>query len=162
MEFEKEIEEFWRAKPSRGKNQANPKAPARLKFIAAVRAGTDPQKIIAAAHEWTRQEKASGNIDSRFVATAVVWLSQKRFDDYAEVSAANGGGFVAPPGSAVFSAWKSYCTDNFSDPKFRALKRELENREASGKPFNFETEWPPEPMGKTNDQNNRRHRMSCR
>jgi hypothetical protein len=151
-----QFEKFWQAKPGRGKNQANPKAPARAKFIAAVRNGIDPHKIIAAAREWARQEQANGNIDSRFVATAVVWLNQKRFDDYAEAPAANGGssgyahlkgGFVAPPGSAAFSAWKAYCTDHANDPKYRALKRELENREQSGKSFDFETEWPPERRG---------------
>ena len=141
-----QFEEFWQAKPDRGKNQANPKAPARAKFILAVRNGIDPHKIIAAAKEWARQEKASGNIDSRFVATAVVWLNQKRFDDYAEdlsVKPAAVNGFIALPGSAAFSAWKAYCTDHANEAKYRALKRELENRELSGKPFNFETEWPP-------------------
>lgn len=87
-EFEKKLEEFWQefwqAKPSRGKNQANPKEPARAKFIAAVRAGTDPHKIIAAAKEWARQEQANGNLNTKFVPTAVVWLNQKRFNDYAE------------------------------------------------------------------------------
>ena len=53
------------------------------------------------------------------------------------------GGFVAPPGSAQFSAWKTYCTDHPNVPKFRSLKRELENRELSGKPFNSKSEWPP-------------------
>jgi hypothetical protein len=75
-------------------------------------------------------------------------LKKAEFDELGKAKgrqANPNGGFLTPPGSAAFNAWKAYCTDHPNVPKYRALKRELENREQSGKPFNFETEFPPEP-----------------
>ncbi len=45
--IESQFEEFWKAYPSRG-DRGNPKAPARKLFIAAVKRGVEPEKIVAA------------------------------------------------------------------------------------------------------------------
>ena len=40
-----QFEQFWKTYPSRGDNKPNPKKPAREKFLAAVKKGTDPADI---------------------------------------------------------------------------------------------------------------------
>lgn len=85
--MEKDFENFWTAKPKR--RGANPKEQARLKFLRAVANGTDPQKIIGAAREWAKQEDENGKTGTEYVAMAVTWLNQKRYNDYAEIGPAN-------------------------------------------------------------------------
>lgn len=74
------FEEFWEAYPSRGQSQ-NPKKPARDKFAKAVKAGADPQVIIAAAHRYTAAAKKDGIFGTGKVAQAQTWLNQERWDD---------------------------------------------------------------------------------
>jgi hypothetical protein len=71
-------EEFWPAYPSRGES-ANPKKPAREKFIAACKRGEDPAHIIAGAKAYAANP--STKIGTPYVATALVWLNQERWKD---------------------------------------------------------------------------------
>lgn len=80
------FEEFWKAKPRRA--GADPKAPAEKLFLAAVRAGTPADEIIAAAKRWAMTD--AGKIGTEFLPQAVKWLRDKRFNDY-------------PPGSEVMT-----------------------------------------------------------
>lgn len=48
----------------------------------AVASGVDPEKIISAAQEWTQQEKENGKLGTEYVAMAVTWLNQKRYEDF--------------------------------------------------------------------------------
>lgn len=76
---EDQFEEFWKAKPSRGKH-ANPKSTALKAYRSAVKAGADPVAINAAARVWASAE--SDKAGTEFVPMASTWLNQKRFDDY--------------------------------------------------------------------------------
>lgn len=70
------FDQFWGAYPKR--LGSNPKAPARAKFMTAVRRGSDPQKIIAGAQAYAREAK----VGTEFVCMAVTWLNQRRWEDY--------------------------------------------------------------------------------
>lgn len=75
-------ERFWKAYPSRG-DAANPKAPALEKFDRAVKAGADPEEVIAAAARYAEIERRAGRAGTEKVAQAVTWLNQRRWQDYA-------------------------------------------------------------------------------
>jgi hypothetical protein len=74
-----QFEAFWRAYPSRAPH-ANPKAPARKRFAAAIRSGADPADITRAAGAYGAAIQATGT-DPRFVAQAMTWLNQERWVD---------------------------------------------------------------------------------
>ena len=74
------FERFWLLKPKR--RGSNPKDQARIKFARAVAGGCDPQKIISAAQQWANDERENGKDGTEFVAMAVTWLNQRRFNDY--------------------------------------------------------------------------------
>jgi uncharacterized protein YdaU (DUF1376 family) len=76
-----EFEEFWRCYPKR--DGPNPKAPARRKFEALVKSGVDPAAIIASARRCAEDHARRGEVNSRYIAQAVTWLNQRRFEDYA-------------------------------------------------------------------------------
>jgi predicted transcriptional regulator len=76
------FETFWRVYPHRG-GHPDPKKPARLKFEAAVKRGTDPAHIIRGAENYRAAVEANST-DARYVAQAQTWLSQERWNDYQE------------------------------------------------------------------------------
>jgi hypothetical protein len=76
------FETFWHVYPSRG-GHSNPKEPARKKFEAATRRGVNPTIIIRGAENY-RTLIERGETNPRFVAQAVTWLSQERWNDYQE------------------------------------------------------------------------------
>ena len=75
------FERFWKAYPSRSPHD-NPKKPARKKFEAAVKAGADPEQIIAAATYYAQRMSEE---DRKFVAQAQTWLSQERYLDQSDL-----------------------------------------------------------------------------
>lgn len=77
-----EFEDFWRAYPHRGAHP-DPKKPARQKFEAAVERGVDPTAIISGAERYRAHVEANGT-DGRYVAQAVTWLNQERWNDHSE------------------------------------------------------------------------------
>jgi hypothetical protein len=78
------FEAFWRIYPHRD-GHPDPKKPAQLKFEAAVKRGVDPAEIIAGAERYRASIEANGT-EGRFVAQAVTWLNQERWNDYREAS----------------------------------------------------------------------------
>lgn len=76
------FEEFWKVYPKR--DGANPKTPARKKFIAAVKSGTDAREIIAAAKRSADEARSKGQIGTPYVPQAVTWLNQQRWGDYGQ------------------------------------------------------------------------------
>jgi hypothetical protein len=107
-----------------------------LKFAAAIKAGADPQQIIAAARQWASAE--GKNIGTEYVAMAATWLNQRRFEDY-QAPTVEAQGFIAHPDSPQFKAWLGYAKDVGKG----GLLRELQKRDLEGRAFNFEAEWPP-------------------
>lgn len=87
------FDEFWAAYPKR--DGANPKHPAKLKFEGAVRAGADPAAIIAGARAYASAE--STKVGTPYVAQAVVWLNQRRWEDYAAAALPAPTGPPQPP-----------------------------------------------------------------
>lgn len=85
-----EFDQFWAAYPSRG-GAANPKQPARDKFDRAVKSGCDPSVLISAAKRYAEIERNAGRLGTEKIAQAVTWLNQRRWADYAELAAVEGG-----------------------------------------------------------------------
>lgn len=75
------FDEFWATYPSRGQ-APNPKKPASEKFARAVKAGADPESIIAAAKRFSEIERRAGRFGTEKVAQAQTWLNQQRWTDY--------------------------------------------------------------------------------
>lgn len=80
-------EEFWPIYPKR--DGANPKKPAKNLFVAAVKSGRDPMAIVAGAMRYRDAMRAKGEDGTAYVAQAMTWLRQARWEDYA----------TAPPGA---------------------------------------------------------------
>lgn len=77
------FEEFWQAYPRR--EGANPKEPARKKFDQALKSGVEFGEIMAGAKAYAASMAGK---EPRFVAQAVTWLNQSRWqDDYRPVGA---------------------------------------------------------------------------
>src|SRR5689334_2687838 len=79
-QIEEAFDRFWQVKPKR--RGTNPREQARIKFIRCVTNGCDPEKIISAAQQWATEEKENHKDGTEYVAMAVTWLNQKRFNDY--------------------------------------------------------------------------------
>jgi len=76
--YHRKFFEFWDAFPKRA--GANPKTKAAEKFQTACKR-TDPEKIITGAKRYAAMCEADGSLGTKFVAQAVTWLSQERWDD---------------------------------------------------------------------------------
>jgi len=103
------FEDFWKAYPKR--QGANPKAPARALFAAAVKAGADPGDIVAGARRCAEQDR--DKIGTRFIPQAVTWLRDRRWEDYAGAHDAAGGTTAAAKvfirqDDPRFAAWLTY------------------------------------------------------
>ncbi len=70
------FEQFWDAYPKR--DGANPKKPAKGKFQRHVENGVNPNDIIQGAQRYARQVLDK---EPKYVAQAVTWLNQERWND---------------------------------------------------------------------------------
>lgn len=82
---DEKFEEFWKSYPARA--GANPKKPAKKVFFAAVKAGEDPDAIIAGARQCARQD--AKKIGTEYIPQAIKWLRDERWRDYAESAASS-------------------------------------------------------------------------
>jgi hypothetical protein len=84
-----DFEKFWGEYPKR--EGANPKKPAAIKFFTKVRQGANPEAIITGARLYAA-DVLRLSTEPRFVAQAVTWLHQERWQDFTEapVVAVNG------------------------------------------------------------------------
>jgi hypothetical protein len=74
------FERFWPAYPSRAPHD-NPQKPAQKEFEAALKRGADPTAIIRGAENYARYV-AQHITDPRYVAKAVTWLRENRWEEY--------------------------------------------------------------------------------
>lgn len=74
------FDEFWKCYPKRG--GPNPRKPARQAFVAAIEAGHDPPKIIAGLRGYVNDLRKNKQEGTRYVAQAVTWLNECRWEDY--------------------------------------------------------------------------------
>lgn len=102
------FDEFWKTYPRR--DGANPRVPARKKFESLVRSGTDPDEIIAAAGRYAGEIRGKGQERTSFVAQAMTWLNQQRWEDYSglevDVDLAKSRGLIRlMPETPQWEAW---------------------------------------------------------
>lgn len=88
-----DFQKFWTEYPKR--EGSNPKEPARKKFVAAVKSGAEPEAIIRGVVAYADEQKQLGKIGTTYVAQAVTWLNQQRWNDYAPNT--NGTSHTGPP-----------------------------------------------------------------
>lgn len=72
--------DFWTAYPKR--KGANPKEPARKKFLSVVQMGADAEMIVGSARKYADELRDEGKVGTEYVAQAVTWLNQQRWKDY--------------------------------------------------------------------------------
>jgi hypothetical protein len=101
-------EGFWPAYPKR--EGSNPRAPARSTFLTAVRSGHEPDKIVAAVKKYAASLAKSNHIGTRYVAQAVTWLRQARWEEYEDAPPSNVVpiGFYAAADSPELDAWDAH------------------------------------------------------
>lgn len=75
-----EFENFWRIYPKR--EGANPRTPAEKKFLALVASGVSATEIIEGTKRYAAELRRTEKLKTPFVATAVVFLNQRRWLDY--------------------------------------------------------------------------------
>lgn len=75
---------FWKEYPKR--DGANPKSPARKKFLAILKSGVSAETIIAGVRRYRSQLQSKQQIGTPYVAQAVTWLNQQRWEDESSVS----------------------------------------------------------------------------
>lgn len=73
-------QEFWPNYPKR--EGSNPRKPARTAFLTAVKSGHGPAAIVAGLKGYSAALAKSNQIGTRYVAQAVTWLHQARWEDY--------------------------------------------------------------------------------
>lgn len=83
------FDQFWKVYPKR--DGANPKAPARKRFDAASKSGVPPEIIISGALNYSAEAKGKNQIGTPYIAQAMTWLGQRRWEDYAEKPSKDGG-----------------------------------------------------------------------
>ena len=71
---------FWTAYPNR-KPHTNPKKPAREKFLAVLKKGTDPETIIRGAENYAAYIRQEGK-EPQYVAQATTFLNKEYWADY--------------------------------------------------------------------------------
>jgi hypothetical protein len=135
-EIDTAFEEFWKVKPSKGK-LANPKHAAKLKFIAAIKAGTKPEAIVAAARGWAKSVSDDGT-EVQFIPMAKTWLHQRRYEDAEPSATADDGWFKVLFGTPQFDAWEAYA-GKLGSPD---LWRQMQAAKQPGRGFTFRSEWP--------------------
>lgn len=74
------FEEFWAAYPTR--DGSNPKAPAWEKFKVVLKTGVDANTLITSARSYADELRKNRQNSTQFVAQAVTWLNEKRWQDY--------------------------------------------------------------------------------
>lgn len=80
------FEEFRAVYPKR--NTAFPTAPARKRWLAAIKRGVDPEEVIAGARAYAAEQSRIGKAGTEFVKTADSWLYQERWKDHAQAAEA--------------------------------------------------------------------------
>jgi biotin operon repressor len=81
---EGQFETFWQTYPSR-RPHSNPKKPAELKFMAALRRGIAAADIIRGAEHFAEHARREGG-DPKYVPMAQTWLNQERWADFQAMS----------------------------------------------------------------------------
>ena len=126
------FDEFWKAYPKRG-SASNPKKPARDKFERAIKAGADPQVIIAAARRFCEVERQNGSEGTKFIPQASRWLNEQRWNDYPAPASELVHGVHVKADTPEWNAWCGFLRQQ--------NKKTPPTDKAGG--WWFETLWPP-------------------
>jgi hypothetical protein len=129
----KKFDEFWNEYPRR--DGANPRAPAEKKFIMLLANGVKADAIIGGASRYAADMRAKGQDNTPYVAQALTWLTQKRWQDHPPQKPVDmTGRFYAAAGSPQLEAWDAHARRNG--------KRGYPRDRNGG--WLFEAEWPPD------------------
>ena len=136
LAVDEDFEKFWKAYPRR--DGANPKAPAKLKFQAAIRKGAKPSAIIAAAEAYAHAEATKDRVGTPYIAQAQTWFNQRRWEDHAAQTTE-----TAPVATKVFvpvdtPQWEAWSNIR----KWPEQDFKIDGHYRRG--WWFESEWPPD------------------
>lgn len=99
------FDRFWKAYPRRS---PNPRAMAEAAFMAAVKAGADPEQLVAAAGAYAALV-AEKRTEEQFIAHASTFLREHRYLDYAqEPEASEPGPAAAAPDHPLWSRLQAH------------------------------------------------------
>lgn len=114
-----EFDRFWDAFPKR--DGANPKEPARKKFVAMCKSGVDASEIIAGAAAYAAAEAKRSKVGTPYITQAVTWLNQQRWKDYGQQAEpkinANAPTIFIEAGTAAWKAWDTHLRTTGQKPK---------------------------------------------
>lgn len=127
-----DFDAFWAAYPRR--RGANPRAPAKTSWDRAIKRGASPEAILAGARAYAGDP--STKVGTEFVAQAVTWLNQRRWEDYAPQTSHARADIPGQP-MAVLVAVDS--------PQWEAWAKHLGKTPPVNREFGwyFPSEWPP-------------------
>ena len=136
-----DFDAFWAAYPRR--RGANPRAPARTSWDKAIKKGASPEAVLAGAMAYAVDP--STKVGTEFVAQAVTWLNQRRWEDYAPQPSHAKAGVPGQP-MAVLVAVDS--------PQWEAWAKHLGKTPPVNREFGwyFPTEWPPSDVVPKDDE----------
>lgn len=133
------FEEFWKAYPKR--DGSNPKHPAKTKFVAAVKSGTEPAAIIAGAGRYAAEASAKGQVGTPYVMQASTWLTKRCWADYAPIINGATGPPAPPPREfpkisqdliEKFAVWWTPAIPESVPPEqWQSFQQELKNGKAN-------------------------------
>jgi hypothetical protein len=92
-------EEFWPNYPKR--DGANPRKPARIAFLTAVKSGHDSAAIVSGLRRCVSALSTANQIGTKYVPQAVTWLHQARWEDYPVETVAETTGPPQPPNPSL-------------------------------------------------------------
>lgn len=132
---ENSFQQFLRSFPKR--KGSNPVEPARVKFHALVKTGTDPDLLVAEALRLGREMADTGQANTPYVPQMITWLNQKRFADAAAQAAVE---MLAMDTASKKIHVKSETPQWDAWTKFRGKAPPLDKNGG----WYFDSEWPPE------------------
>jgi hypothetical protein len=129
------FDDFWKAYPKR--DGANPKAPARKLFIAAVKSGVDPPSIVSGAQQYATECRAKQQLNTPYVAQAMTWLRQQRWGDYGSQATERLPAITNESPSWCY--WRDHFVKTGQDFKIKLMDQCV----ADSRPFTVPSEFPP-------------------
>jgi hypothetical protein len=119
--------------------------PSSTNYEHGARLGFSRAEIDRSAVKFRGWHVAKGSLFANWAQAFNNWLDKEaEFQNRQPHSAVNGAvlSFRASPGSPQWQAHRTHLRD-INTPHSRSLIRELDKRELEGRPFPFESEWPP-------------------
>jgi hypothetical protein len=131
-----EFEEFWKAYPKR--EGANPKAPSRKLFVAAIKAGATLEEILHGVRRLTDRERK--NVGTPYIPQTVKWLRNRGWEDDAAEEGGRSAAIVITRESPSWTAWRQH----YIAAGKRFPVSEMDRIAETCGQWTVPSEWPPE------------------